>query len=127
MPFKIVQTKDKDFTELSIVPSDWEAKGKLFWPQKNVKNRSRLIKDDRSKPSPEWDIVSCVVKRTNILTYKEAVDEIKIMEGHTDTDNDLNENHKLQPLHTMGQRLEDMNFEALADMVSSFMLYYLVR
>jgi hypothetical protein len=122
MTFKVVQSIENGVPELTAVPSDWESGGKLFWPQKHVRNRSRLIRDDRSKPSPEWDIIDCKVKRTNIETYREAENEIKIMLGHTDTDHDLNDNRSQNPVYiATGQRLEETNFDALAELVSTYL------
>lgn len=88
MPFKIVQTVEKGRPRLCIVPSIWEEDGKLFWPTEKIKNRSRLVRDETSFPSPNWDILDCTVKRTNIETYMAAEHEIQIMENHTDTDNE---------------------------------------
>lgn len=88
MPFKIVQTLEKGRPRLCIVPSIWEEDGKLFWPTENIKNRSRLARDETSFPSPNWDILDCAVKRNDIKTYMAAEHEIQIMENHTDTDNE---------------------------------------
>lgn len=88
MPFKIVQTVEKGRPRLSIVPSVWEDSGKLFWPTEKVKNRARLAKDENSFPSPNWDILDCVVKRSYVATYAEAQTELRIMENYTDTDNE---------------------------------------
>ncbi|CAH0405511.1 unnamed protein product [Chilo suppressalis] len=91
MPFKIVQTVEKGRPTLSIVPYVWEDDGKLFWPTEKVKNRARLARDENSFPNPNWDILDCVVKRSNIATYAEAQNELRIMENYTDTDNETSE------------------------------------
>lgn len=85
MLFKIVSTSEPDGDRLCIVPSLWEFNGILSWPPKN-KNILMLIKEERSKPSPDWKKMNCDLKRQNLFTYAQAEIELESFERYSDTD-----------------------------------------
>lgn len=85
MPFKIVSTSEPDGDRLSSVPSLWEYNGILSWPPKN-KNILKLIKEERSKPSPDWKKMNCDLKRQNLFSYTQAEIELESIERYSDTD-----------------------------------------
>lgn len=124
MPFKIVQTVEKGRPRLSIVPSVWEDGGKLFWPTEKVKNRARLVKDENSFPSPNWDILDCVVKRSNIAMYAVAQTELQNMENCTDTDNETSASRPI-PAPVRPPAIPPLNhFENMVqNLVSNFILF----
>lgn len=70
MSFKIVATRSRRGTEISLCPSAWEQAGILAWPPKNV---TRLQAIGSSEPEETWAKFDCVVKKTNIPSYKEAL------------------------------------------------------
>lgn len=120
MPFKIVQTQEKGTTKLSIVPSAWEAGGKLYWPPNNLKI-GKLIKDDKSKPGPSWQAMPCILKRKNLFNYHDADMELMIMEECTDTDNA--ENARMEICSALEPPLPppQINFESIAEhLVNTF-------
>lgn len=127
MPYKIVQTYEKGFSRLTIVPTFWEAKGILHWPPKN-RRHPKLIRDDRSRPGPGWDTFRCVVKRKDLPSYEEADAELRIMEQHTDTDYQEGDDER-SILGTSRTGIEEpsrngvIDFDAIAqDLVSKYHL-----
>lgn len=83
MPFKIVETYEKDHYELTICPSTWESHGILYWPKKKAKKQIRI---EDSQPKSDWSIMKCFVKRQDIPTYNKAEQELQDMLNCTTTD-----------------------------------------
>lgn len=92
MSFKIVQlTKATGKLELAAVPSAWESNGTLKWPSKMSRNKiSQILHDASSVPGDgkEWISYVCTVKRLNMATYTEALNELADMELNSDSDLD---------------------------------------
>lgn len=114
MPYKIVQTLERGKLRLSIVPSSWEDKGNLWWPPKKILEKS--IRDDQSKPTKDWKLMNCILKRNNIPTYQQADNELSIMEQNSDTDVQDNVAAADHPCETVTYADQDeINFEILAN------------
>lgn len=93
--FKIIQTKERNLIQLSIVPHLWEKESKLYWPVAGQVKRNefdKLLKDGNSAPMSNWTLYPCRLKREK-LTYEQAVHESKVMSDQSDTD----QNENLQP------------------------------
>lgn len=89
MPFKIVQTIEKEENKfLAVVPDAWKFKGALKWPPPNVKKG--IDKDEHSKPQVGWTDMICVLKRKNFNTYEAALKELNAMKTNSDTDYSTN-------------------------------------
>lgn len=85
MPFKIVQTRENNQNVLTVVPSNWEKDGVLFWPRKM--NETKLIHNECSIPGPDWKTMRCRTKR--VMQYlEEANAELERMEQISDTENE---------------------------------------
>lgn len=82
--FKIVQTRERGKPRLSIVPTNWERNGLLYWPQTNLYN---LQRNPESRPESSWFQYSCEVKRA-LLSFEEAEFELNEMLENSDTDRD---------------------------------------
>lgn len=89
MPFKIVETIERGKPQLSIVPSCWEKKGLLRWPPKKYPI-NKLVTNENSIPQADWLTIKCVLKRTSILSYSRAEEEIDMMAQYSDT-SDVND------------------------------------
>lgn len=90
MPFKIVQTREKRGTLLTVVPGLWESNGILKWPASGTIKSSafkELLRDENNIPDPKWVPVKCYLKR-ECPTYEEAVRESSKMSDMSDTDTD---------------------------------------
>lgn len=88
MPFKIVQTKEKNHILLSIVPEGWESDNKLRWPNSGQVKKAEfnsMLRDENCAPRDNWLEVKCRVKRL-CKTYDEAVAQSKVMSDQSDTD-----------------------------------------
>lgn len=93
MPFKIIQTIEGNKKKLFTVPSGWEIDNILRYPNKAP---SKYIKDENSKPTPEWEIMKCTVKRINISSYEAGDKQISEMMKYSDTD-ETDDDNRLQP------------------------------
>ncbi|KAF9824382.1 hypothetical protein SFRURICE_002044 [Spodoptera frugiperda] len=93
MPFKIIQTIEGNKKKLFTVPSGWEIDNILRYPNKAP---SKYIKDENSKPTPEWEIMKCTVKRINISSYETGDKQISEMMKYSDTD-ETDDDNRLQP------------------------------
>ncbi|RVE41708.1 hypothetical protein evm_013639 [Chilo suppressalis] len=90
MPFKIVQTIEKGEIVLTCVPHQWESSGVLYWPRKQKQSLTRkLQKDEGSQPDDTWAQINCAVKRRNIKTYQDAINEIDIMSNKSETETEI--------------------------------------
>ena len=89
MPFKIIQTKERNKVKLIAVPSTWEHNSVLRWP----KQPQKIINDDTSLPQAHWCSIPCSVIRNNINTYEAAVKEINIMLTQRDTEEETSVTH----------------------------------
>ncbi|KAF9821302.1 hypothetical protein SFRURICE_005768 [Spodoptera frugiperda] len=89
MPFKIIQTIEGNKKKLFTVTSGWEI-------NKTPSNSSKYIKDENSKPTPEWEIMKCTVKRINISSYEADDKQISEMMKYSDTD-ETDDDNRLQP------------------------------
>ncbi|CAH0407519.1 unnamed protein product [Chilo suppressalis] len=85
MPFKVIQTIENGQLKLTAVPDQWEHNNILFWPKKAAE---KLRRQENSPPSISWDTMPCHVKRTNLRTFQEAVDEIDAMSDRSETETD---------------------------------------
>lgn len=84
--YKIVETKEDCQTLLSPVPWIWENEGKLMWPPKD--KQEKALKNPLLPPGTlkdGWSEFNCVVKRSFIPTYSEALQEIRQMSDKSDT------------------------------------------
>ncbi|KAF9801905.1 hypothetical protein SFRURICE_005791 [Spodoptera frugiperda] len=91
--FKIIQTIEGNKKKLFTVPSGWEIDNILRYPNKAP---SKYIKDENSKPTPEWEIMKCTVKRINISSYEAGDKQISEMMKYSDTD-ETDDDNRLQP------------------------------
>lgn len=91
MAFKIVQTTEEAETCLSIVPSTWEDNGILKWPNK-PKLAEKLSHKENSQPYSTWDKLICIKKREFQKRKKEAENEVRLMEAHSDTEKESENN-----------------------------------
>lgn len=90
MPFKIIQTIENGNIVLTCVPHQWESNGVLYWPRKQIKSHtSKLQKDENSQPDDTWKQINCAVKRRDIKTYQDAMNEIDIMSNNSETEPDI--------------------------------------
>lgn len=85
MPFKIVESHEKNSKYLEVVPSQWEQNGTIYWPKENF---AKLAQNERSQPCPGWITTKGVVKRIIDGSYETALDILKIMQNQSDTDNE---------------------------------------
>lgn len=83
MPFKIVQTIEKGNAVLSCVPQEWERDGILYWPRKQ---QYRLQREEPSQPDEHWQQFNCILKRQNVQSYRDGINEIDIMSNDSETD-----------------------------------------
>lgn len=106
MPFKIVQTIERGRSVLTAVPYEWESNGILCWPKKYEK--LRRIEDSKSEPN--WKKINCIVKRSNLHSFREAELEIDAMSSYSDTEND-NEHTQIQ----QQVNIDQINFNEIAE------------
>lgn len=72
--FKVVMTKEKKGIYFSAVPHGWEVNKILFWPDHLMHSqREKLRSAADSIPEETWTQLPCIVKTTNIKTFKEAL------------------------------------------------------
>lgn len=71
--FKIVETIEKGKKQLTIVPANWENKGKLYWPKTRAE---KFIEDSKSMPDDNWLELKCKVKRNYLLNKEIAEEEL---------------------------------------------------
>lgn len=60
---------------LSVVPNTWlTSNGKyVFWPTSHTKDMQlRLAMDPKSKPTPSWSMIECLLTQSDISSYAEA-------------------------------------------------------
>ncbi|XP_063386914.1 uncharacterized protein LOC134672895 [Cydia fagiglandana] len=88
MPYKIVKTYEKGVTQLTAVPSTWEEDGVLRWPRYN-ENKLRRI--EGSLPDNSWRKINCQVKRSNLITFLKAEQEVDKMCKYSETETDADE------------------------------------
>lgn len=84
MTFKIVQTIEKGKPKLSIVPHHWETAGVLFWPKSAGRNTND--DSDNNRPDKSFQHFNCVLKRSQIPSYRAAEEMVCIMQNESDTD-----------------------------------------
>lgn len=96
MSFKVVQTKENGGVKLSIVPSTWVIERStnggikelaLKWPNQGAVSQHKfeqMKKDATCLPMDDWPNYKCTLKRWD-LTYAEALKEVGIMSGNSDT------------------------------------------
>lgn len=85
MPFKVVQTMERGRLRLTAVPDRWEQNGTLFWPKNK---QEKLRRQENCDPDETWTTINCIVKRTNLRTFKDAENEIDVMSDRSDTETD---------------------------------------
>lgn len=85
MPFKVVQTMERGRLRLTAVPDQWEQNGTLFWPKNK---QEKLRRQENCNPDQTWTTINCIVKRTNLRTFKDAENEIDAMSDRSDTETD---------------------------------------
>lgn len=72
MSYKVVATESRrGGIEITLCPSAWEENNILSWPPKLV---TRLQKDPESQPEPNWNQHICIVKKSGINSYEEALE-----------------------------------------------------
>lgn len=131
--FKIVQTRERNRTLLSIVPHLWEKDNKLYWPNAGeIKRREfeALMKDGHSSPLHHWKLYPCRKKKEN-LTYDQAVHMTKMMSDQSDTDEceavppKLNEKRKVaQRAHIGRPKVANFtNLVSISEYIRSFNLF----
>lgn len=89
MSFKIVQqTKYVGINnpvavkELTVVPEKWSRDNLLFWPTNLKRSKLEQLKNNPySKPSENWSIQECILKRWNISSVDEANKILSDMES----------------------------------------------
>ncbi|XP_049886767.1 uncharacterized protein LOC126381311 [Pectinophora gossypiella] len=86
MPFKIVQTRENNRSVLTVVPSNWEKDGVLYWPRKLSDNKQ--IHNENSTPGTDWKPMSCRTKRV-MHSLEEANAEVERMAQISDTENEF--------------------------------------
>lgn len=72
--FKVVSTVEKDKKYITAVPHQWEQENTLYWPQHlNTAQRENLRANGASIYQKTWASLPCVVKCSNLETFKEAL------------------------------------------------------
>lgn len=127
--FKIVQTRERNRTLLSIVPHLWEKDNKLYWPNAGEIKRKDfevLMKDGNSAPLSNWKLYPCRRKKEN-LTYDQACHFTKIMSDQSDTDESEAVAAKLNDKRKVPQRahIGRPNVVNFTNMVSIHIIYAL--
>lgn len=112
MPFKVVQTMERGRLRLTAVPDRWEQNGILFWPKTK---QEKLRRQENCDPDSTWTTINCIVKRTNLRTFKDAENEIDIMSDRSDTETDnehrfQTKNVELTDFNKMAQELVEVSF-----------------
>nr|XP_023012616.1 uncharacterized protein LOC111502702 [Leptinotarsa decemlineata] len=74
--FKIVQTVEEGQKQLTIVPSSWIHNNQLSWP---ITGADELIRNPYSMPEASWFTIACQLKRSHLMTYEIAEEELKRM------------------------------------------------
>lgn len=87
--FKIIQTIENNQAKLTIIPSEWEKNGILYWPRKNSE---KLHKNANSIPEKNWMTMKCKVKRSFIPRYEDAQEELGNMLLKSDTEKEQTTN-----------------------------------
>ncbi|CAH0398763.1 unnamed protein product [Chilo suppressalis] len=105
MPFKIVQTIEKQQPKLTIVPAYWEYNGVLRLPKIGAR---KLVTNGDSRPLQGWVSMKCTVKRSSFQTYREAEEELTLMENKSDTDVPEHEGINLNSI-------QDTNYNSMAE------------
>lgn len=90
MPYKIVQTLEGKKIKLMTCPSGWEKNNVLHYPKTAL---FRYLYDENSTPEPHWNVLMCIVKRSNIISYDEGEKIVAEMSKHSDTD-DIDDNNQ---------------------------------
>lgn len=83
--YKIIETIENGNYLLSAIPQKWESNGKLMWPptallSKALKNPSKV-----GTSAQGWTEYNCIVKRSSIPTYEQAIQELRAMSDKSDT------------------------------------------
>ncbi|CAH0562873.1 unnamed protein product [Brassicogethes aeneus] len=86
LTWDVVAFKEKKGTSICAVPSLWVqkvgTKNYVYWPKSNV---TKLRQIAGSVPEETWDNYECIIKKTQIKTYKEAlIWESVLIEANTD-------------------------------------------
>lgn len=87
--YKVIEYQEDGEKVICSVCSHWETAGVARWPSKiNQFMKLRKINDINVNPESDWTVQICTVKRANILTLKEALNEEKKMEVMDTEDED---------------------------------------
>ena len=121
--YKIVQTTEKGKSQLCVVPEGWEINGILYWPKNKA---DRLIKDAKSTPGDNWFEMQCSVKRSNLITFDVAEEELENMLLCEDTDDCEQENRqgkKRQRVNLLPKTTSHIDFNNVAEscLVSNYL------
>lgn len=109
MPYKIVQTLEGKKVKLMTCPSGWEKDNILKYPKKGL---FKYVHNEYSTPEPDWDVMMCRVKRSNIPSYDEGEKIISTMTNHSDTD-DAGDNYPRKRYKSQ----EVLNLNIVADKI----------
>lgn len=84
--FKVVQTVEDGEIFISAVPSSWEKDSVLCWPNGTTCEKKRS--NPKCAPTDTWRKIPCVVKKTGILTFKEALNLETQLLAFSDTESE---------------------------------------
>uniref|UniRef100_A0A182LRB2 DUF4806 domain-containing protein n=1 Tax=Anopheles culicifacies TaxID=139723 RepID=A0A182LRB2_9DIPT len=89
MPYVLVETIDAiGNKELLAAPETWIQRNDdgtvyLCWPNiRNITMLNKLLADERSSPTTEWELHKCVIKCSNIQSLSVAGKMIKTLQNH---------------------------------------------
>lgn len=110
MPYKIVQTLEGKKIKLMTCPSGWEKNNILKYPKKGL---FKYVHDENSTPEPDWDVMMCIVKRSNIPSYNDGEKIITDMANRSDTDDAEGNNYPRKRYKSQ----ETLNLNIVADKI----------